>query len=215
MASQGVVHRDIKPENIVLDAGGRPKLCDFGMAEFAGQVVRRGPGTLPYMSPEVLMAKRSYAIRPAHDMWSLGVVLFIMVTGDFPWMKAKPSDPEYAAWCSGDLEKCRPWKYFTPQLLALFKRMFHPDPAARCTPQEAREYLCVPWLVRRSSAPRHQPPPTSAAATSPAQEASLCPASPGLGSMSSADDTAADMHPVPLRVVASTSVSSVDSQASV
>jgi len=216
MRRQGVVHRDIKPENIVMDADGRPKLCDLGMAEFAGQVARRGPGTLPYMPPEVLAAKRSYAIDPSQDMWSLGIVLFVMVTGDFPWMKAKASDPEYAAWCNGDLEHCRPWKYFTPQLLRLFKMMFNPDPRLRCTPEEAQELLYEPWFIRRST-PRRVVKAGCNDERSPAEEASLS-VCPMLGSMTSAEiDAVAEVaaEPVPMRQFVSTSVSSVDSQSSV
>jgi eukaryotic-like serine/threonine-protein kinase len=82
----GVVHRDVKPPNIILDGGepSRIKLVDFGIARMAadaGVLTRTGVliGTPSYMSPE--QARGSILIEPAADIWSLGCVLYEMVTG--------------------------------------------------------------------------------------------------------------------------------------
>jgi len=88
--AQGVVHRDIKPENILLSAG-HPILADFGIAraiDLAGvrQLTRTGaasPGTPAYMSPEQLMGDRELDGRS--DTYSLGCVLFEMLTGTPPF----------------------------------------------------------------------------------------------------------------------------------
>ncbi len=88
--AQGVIHRDIKPENILLSAG-HPILADFGIAraiDLAGvrQLTRTGaasPGTPAYMSPEQLMADRELDGRS--DTYSLGCVLFEMLTGKPPF----------------------------------------------------------------------------------------------------------------------------------
>ncbi len=87
---QGVIHRDIKPENILLSAG-HPVLADFGIAraiDLAGvrQLTRTGmgsPGTPAYMSPEQLMGDKELDGRS--DTYSLGCVLFEMLTGKPPF----------------------------------------------------------------------------------------------------------------------------------
>jgi len=87
---QGVIHRDIKPENILLSAG-HPILADFGIAraiDLAGvrQLTQTGmgsPGTPAYMSPEQLMGDRELDGRS--DTYSLGCVLFEMLTGTAPF----------------------------------------------------------------------------------------------------------------------------------
>ena len=88
--AQGIIHRDIKPENILLSAG-HPILADFGIArviDLAGvrQLTRTGmgsPGTPAYMSPEQLLGDREIDARS--DIYSLGCVLFEMLTGKQPF----------------------------------------------------------------------------------------------------------------------------------
>ncbi|KAK7854039.1 phosphoenolpyruvate carboxylase kinase 1 [Quercus suber] len=80
--SLGVAHRDIKPDNILFDDRNRLKLADFGSAEFfkEGQLMSGVVGTPYYVAPEVL-AGRDYCEKV--DVWSAGVVLYIMLAG-FP-----------------------------------------------------------------------------------------------------------------------------------
>jgi tetratricopeptide (TPR) repeat protein/TolB-like protein len=82
--ARGVVHRDVKPGNIMLTTAG-VKLLDFGIADLGGErVTREGAlvGTLSYMSPERAAGARG---DERSDVWSLGVVLFEMVTGTRPF----------------------------------------------------------------------------------------------------------------------------------
>lgn len=83
---RGVVHRDIKPENLVVDDFGRVVVTDFGIARAAGgsRVTRTGfmPGTPDYMAPEQLGPGQ---VGPATDLYSLGLVLFEMLTGQTPF----------------------------------------------------------------------------------------------------------------------------------
>ncbi|UCC45730.1 MAG: protein kinase [Candidatus Zixiibacteriota bacterium] len=82
----GVTHRDIKPSNIVVDKSGRLKLLDFGLATVAGtdKLTRTGStlGTAGYMSPEQTEGK---ATDHRSDLFSLGVVLYEMITGRRPF----------------------------------------------------------------------------------------------------------------------------------
>ena len=81
-----VVHRDIKPSNIVIDAYGRPKILDFGLAAIQGgeHLTKTGStlGTVRYMSPEQVRGKE---IDQRSDLFSLGIVLYEIIAGRTPF----------------------------------------------------------------------------------------------------------------------------------
>ena len=93
---QGVVHRDIKPENILLEQQGRVKIADFGIAKIMGQpaeersltAAREVVGTPYYMAPE--QVEQPAKVDHRADIYSLGVVLYEMLTGELPLGKFTP-----------------------------------------------------------------------------------------------------------------------------
>lgn len=82
----GIVHRDVKPQNVIVDAGERAKVTDFGIARAAGdgQITETGAviGTALYLSPEQAVGSPA---TPASDLYSVGVVMYEMATGRPPF----------------------------------------------------------------------------------------------------------------------------------
>ncbi len=86
--ARGVVHRDVKPDNLLVDAQGRLRVADFGLAgsQSLGRMTRTGAqiGTPAYMAPEQVRGQRE-RIGPPADVWALGVVLYEALTGERPF----------------------------------------------------------------------------------------------------------------------------------
>jgi len=87
---KGVVHRDIKPHNVMADADGRLKVTDFGIARAGvSQMTEAGSiiGTAQYLSPE---QARGASVDQRSDLYSMGIVLYEMLTGEVPFTGESP-----------------------------------------------------------------------------------------------------------------------------
>lgn len=89
--SKGIIHRDIKPQNIMLLKNGVIKVTDFGIAKLPNAetvtVADKAIGTVYYISPEQASGK---TIDPRSDLYSLGIVMYEMLTGDLPFKADTP-----------------------------------------------------------------------------------------------------------------------------
>eukprot|EP00128_Syssomonas_multiformis_P000139 Colp12_sorted_trinity150504_noHs@23145 len=140
---RGIAHRDIKPENLCLTKDGILKLIDFGFASSSADKEKQlGRGTLCYRSPESihLGGGLGIAVDMAGDIWSLGVLFFAMLTGNFPWTKAVPSSPEFLRFCKHDFSM-PPWSNFPSRILRLLTMMLTVSPTQRATVTQVMEYL--------------------------------------------------------------------------
>ncbi len=139
--ARGIVHPDVKPGNVMLTVDGTAKLLDFGLARLAevtpsppGQT----PGTLAYMSPE---QARGDPLDHRTDLWSLGVVLYEMLTGVRPFRGG--NDPALLqAILHEDPEPVTTRRPETPRALArVVERLLRKDPRERYG--DAEELLAV------------------------------------------------------------------------
>eukprot|EP01111_Echinosteliopsis_oligospora_P012853 TRINITY_DN4464_c0_g1_i1.p1 TRINITY_DN4464_c0_g1~~TRINITY_DN4464_c0_g1_i1.p1 ORF type:complete len:533 (+),score=84.65 TRINITY_DN4464_c0_g1_i1:142-1740(+) len=139
--SNCVAHRDLKPENILLDSSNHLKLNDFGLSNFVqpDNKMKTFCGSPIYAAPEVM--RKTYYSGPVADVWSLGVILFAMVTGCLPWkLNANTNRIE-------NVDDLLAGKFDIPSDVALsiectslLGRMLVPDPNKRSTLGEVRKH---------------------------------------------------------------------------
>ena len=131
---RGVVHRDLKPDNVMVDIADNIKLIDFGIARetklslWRRAIPREAMGTPDYVSPEQIKGKRGDA---RSDIYSLGIMLFEMLTGEVPFSGLHPLsalnmrlmiDPPSLSEIDPDV---------SPQMEAIVRRALARDPANR------------------------------------------------------------------------------------
>uniref|UniRef100_A0A1A8S7F9 Serine/threonine-protein kinase SBK1 n=1 Tax=Nothobranchius rachovii TaxID=451742 RepID=A0A1A8S7F9_9TELE len=150
-----LVHRDIKPENILIfDRECRKvKLSDFGMTRRAGSPVKRVSGTIPYTAPELcdVSCHEGFCVDFSTDVWAFGVLLFCMLTGNFPWEKALPTDSFYQEFVHWQRRRTNTvpsqWRRFTEQALRMFRRLLSVEQERRCSVKEVFGYFSHSWML--------------------------------------------------------------------
>jgi serine/threonine protein kinase len=156
---KGVIHGDVKPANMLITDEGRVKLMDFGMARLASHDSKATPlaGTPAYWCPEQIVGKPQDA---RSDLFSLGVVLYEMVTGKRPF-----DADSLQAICGRVLSSTPlPPSHANPSVPAGFDaivaRCLAKDPAGRYSPAEALAEELFP-LARRRATPEPVPQQTN------------------------------------------------------
>lgn len=143
-----IAHRDLKPENLLLDDSFTLKVADFGLSAVSDEsiLLRTQCGTPGYMAPEIIRLDPYRG--QAADVWSCGVLLFIMLTGFPPFYMAKPGDwwfdrirakQHHLFWQA----HARNAGAFSPGAMALMNKIFQADPKDRVA---VKDILEDPWL---------------------------------------------------------------------
>lgn len=126
----GIVHGDIKAKNVMRESGGRILLMDFGAGMGLQDVDRseRVSGTLVYMAPEVLDGAQ---LSPQSDLYALGVLLYHLVTGEYPLL-GKDRDDMRGAHARGEIRLLREARTNLPEaFVVVVERALETDPARR------------------------------------------------------------------------------------
>lgn len=160
MHSIGIVHRDLKPENLVFcDKSPESvlKITDFGLAKY---LVRSSSlssmnsivGTIGYMAPEIL---RGDVYGPEVDLWSIGVILFVLLCGYPPFYDPSPSglfgQIRKGAYCFAEPH----WNHISQDAKFVVFRLLTVNPKDRMTLQELLDH---PWVKQQKPSPS-QPNP--------------------------------------------------------
>lgn len=141
---QGVVHRDLKPENFLFtskDENSQLKAIDFGLSDYVKPDERLNDivGSAYYVAPEVL--HRSYSTEA--DIWSIGVIAYILLCGSRPFWARTESGIFRAVLKADPTFDEQPWPALSSEARDFVKRLLNKDPRKRMTAAQA---LCHPWI---------------------------------------------------------------------
>ena len=147
-----IVHRDVKPENLLyssVSADALLKITDFGLSHITGQ---KDPmvglfGTMDYIAPEVLRERRFVK---AGDMWSLGVILYILLSGVAPFRGNSVKEKYTRILTNSYALTGGLWDAVSESAKDLVRKLMHDDPGQRLT---AAEVLRHSWVADETVAP--------------------------------------------------------------
>lgn len=156
---RGVSHRDLKPENMLIDAQGNIKITDFGVSEtFYDNTPSVEPlkaneraihklkglcGSCPYIAPEEFTSEE-YDGRLV-DVWSLGIIYYVMVFRGVPWEMAHPKNELFQQFLTSGFDGFEPFSRLSSRTRHILRRILEPNPAERATIEE----ICADdWFQR-------------------------------------------------------------------
>ncbi|MBI5946590.1 MAG: protein kinase [Chloroflexi bacterium] len=148
--TKGVTHRDIKPGNIWFTAAGRPHLGDFGLTVGLDRNEADAAYLSPYSPPEEF---RGEHLDPRSDVFSMGCVLFEMLTGRPPYTAPDTAEKEYANWGTGSIRRLN--GSITLQLESLLRSLISPRPEDR--PASAAAFHAELGRVSGAASPAEAP----------------------------------------------------------
>lgn len=151
-----IAHRDIKPENILLDRYGNLKLADFGLAtkfknkdgtpkQFYDTV-----GSPPYMAPEIFASSKANKYHAnLTDIWSIGIFVFVLLTGEIPWQLPTKDDSNFQNFIdhNGNVVHSSPWCKINLTHLSLLRKLLQFDPLKRLTIIDLQKH---PWYYKHN-----------------------------------------------------------------
>lgn len=147
-----IAHRDIKPENILLDMNGNLKLADFGLASSfkkSNGIFRYSKdqrGSPPYMAPEILHNTKYLA--NITDIWSVGIFVFVLLTGEIPWEIAVKEDLNFKRFIDNNYKlSSGPWSKINLTHLNLLRKILQPDPKFRISLDDLKLH---PWYNQKN-----------------------------------------------------------------
>ncbi|CAI6338217.1 unnamed protein product [Periconia digitata] len=159
MHSMGIAHRDLKPENVLLSGDGDLKLADFGLAALfkkdgKARLCNSICGSPPYIAPEVVNGRKSKRhdlldtgyMANICDIWSCGVVLFVLLVGNTPWDEPTMNSWEFKEYVDTEGRTSDElWLKIPPAVNSLLRGILRVDPENRFTLDEIRTH---PWVTR-------------------------------------------------------------------
>jgi predicted Ser/Thr protein kinase len=153
----GIIHRDLKPENVILTPNGTVKLMDFGLARsLSSRLTSEGTilGTVFYLAPE---QAQGHAVDPRSDLYSLGVMMYELVTGELPFLADDPlavvSQHIHAPVVPPRAKNAN----IPPALEVLILQLMRKDPAERpACAQEVFNQLSLPEMLDVEALPAEE-----------------------------------------------------------
>lgn len=141
--SHGIIHGDIKLENFMYDSpeSDHIKLIDFGFSKMNGDSTSKAFGTLSYVAPEMLELKCT----SRSDMWSLGVIVFVLLSGYMPFRGSEQEQLERIS-TGKFLMKKEKWAGVSVDAIDFTRALLRVDPTKRLTAQSALEH---PFIANR------------------------------------------------------------------
>ncbi|KAI0784623.1 kinase-like domain-containing protein [Abortiporus biennis] len=166
--AQDIAHRDLKPENILLTKDNPPsvKVADFGLAKAVDSMtmLRTMCGTPSYLAPEVVMQVGNSGYNSIVDSWSVGVIVFSMITNASPFIEQSNAADIREKIATRQVDWGLLRQHASEECVDFVRRLLEPKPERRMTLTDALEH---PWLRRYRIQNGIQPDPVSASIPPP------------------------------------------------